>query len=187
MTGGKGKIGVAVSDAVMREVLIQAFAARFPGAAVEGPAGGVLVTDDPALCGTEEVPVIRIGEDEFSLPLRLGAMLDRIARHLARSGLQDVSMGPWVLLPAENRLVPRDGQAAAEIHLTEKECRILLLLRGGNVVGRQDMLNEIWGYASGVETHTLETHIYRLRQKIENDPARPRYLLTEESGYRLAV
>ena len=79
--------------------------------------------------------------------------------------------------PARNR----------KIRLTEKESAILKYLyrAGGRPVGRQVLLNEVWGYNSAVTTHTLETHIYRLRQKIEPDPANARLLLTEGGGYRL--
>ncbi len=74
------------------------------------------------------------------------------------------------------------------LRLTEKERDILLALLDapGRRIDRREMLEKVWGYASGVETHTLETHIYRLRQKIETDPAKPVIVLTDGDGYRLA-
>ena len=79
----------------------------------------------------------------------------------------------------------REGREA--VQLTEKERDLLLALhrRGGAIVTRRELLDEVWGYGDGIETHTLETHIYRLRQKIEDDPANPVHLMTEEPGYRL--
>ena len=75
-----------------------------------------------------------------------------------------------------------------KIRLTEKETAILkYLYRAGNKpVSRDTLLGEVWGYNSGVTTHTLETHIYRLRQKIEEDPSHAQILLTEQGGYRLS-
>ena len=74
-----------------------------------------------------------------------------------------------------------------KIRLTEKETAILkyLFRAGDNVIGRDELLNEVWGYNSGVTTHTLETHVYRLRQKIERDPSNAAILVTETGGYRL--
>jgi len=79
----------------------------------------------------------------------------------------------------------RDGEPP--VRLTEKEIAILVLLKESapSKVSRQTMLDKVWAYADGVETHTLETHIYRLRQKIETDPSSPQILLTAEDGYRL--
>jgi DNA-binding response OmpR family regulator len=75
-----------------------------------------------------------------------------------------------------------------KIRLTEKETNILKYLyrAGAQAVSREELLTEVWGYNAGVTTHTLETHIYRLRQKIEPDPTSARLLVTETGGYRLA-
>jgi DNA-binding response OmpR family regulator len=78
-------------------------------------------------------------------------------------------------------------RAGAKIRLTEKETNILKYLYRASdaVVPRDELLHEVWGYNAGVTTHTLETHIYRLRQKIEPDPSNARILVTETGGYRL--
>jgi DNA-binding response OmpR family regulator len=73
------------------------------------------------------------------------------------------------------------------VRLTEKETNILKYLyrAGSKPVSREELLTEVWGYNAGVTTHTLETHVYRLRQKIEPDPAMAKILITEMGGYRL--
>src|SRR5687768_9853704 len=90
-----------------------------------------------------------------------------------------------MLRPSSNLL--HEPAKNSTIRLTEKESAILKFLyrASGRPVGRQVLLNEVWGYNAAVTTHTLETHIYRLRQKIEPDPANTRLLLTEGGGYRL--
>lgn len=89
------------------------------------------------------------------------------------------------------------GQGAPRpVRLTDKEVQILKYLylhaqdsaKNGsahNVVGREELLGEVWGYNAAVTTHTLETHVYRLRQKMERDPAHAAILVTEPGGYRL--
>ena len=81
-------------------------------------------------------------------------------------------------------LVTEDGR---KVRLTEKETNILKYLyrAQGKPVARDELLSEVWGYNATVTTHTLETHIYRLRQKVEPDPANARLLLTDAGGYRL--
>jgi DNA-binding response OmpR family regulator len=74
------------------------------------------------------------------------------------------------------------------LRLTEKETAILAHMKeaGGKPVSRQELLEHVWSYVPDVETHTLETHIYRLRQKIEDDPSSPKILITQGDGYVLA-
>ncbi len=84
---------------------------------------------------------------------------------------------------------PRDPQIPPVPHagLTEKEAAILsrLLQADGAIISKTALLADVWGYGPNVSTRTLETHIHRLRRKIEADPRRPRRLLTEAGGYRL--
>jgi DNA-binding response OmpR family regulator len=120
------------------------------------------------------------------LPRRLGVILDHLAHAPTprRGGAaKGFAIGPHQFIPADRVLICNDET----IRLTEKECDILLTLydADGKSVSRQTLLDQVWGYASNVETHTLETHIYRVRQKIEIDPAAPAFLLTDEQGYLL--
>ena len=100
----------------------------------------------------------------------------------------DIPIGPYRFRHAAKLLIGGSGAGEAEkIRLTEKEADILKFLSDeeGQVVSREVLLAEVWGYNSGVTTHTLETHIYRLRQKIERDPSNAEHLVTEAGGYRL--
>lgn len=125
--------------------------------------------------------------DYVTKPFRFGVLLARIRAHL-RSHEQSedavFDIGPYSFRPSAKLLV---DAADRKIRLTEKETSILKFLyrAGQKVVGRDVLLTEVWGYNSGVTTHTLETHIYRLRQKIEKDPSNAEILVTEAGGYRL--
>ncbi len=94
------------------------------------------------------------------------------------------TIGPYTFKPSSKILVHQDQ---SKIRLTEKETAILKYLyrASDQVVGRDVLLHEVWGYNSGVTTHTLETHIYRLRQKIEREPSNAEILVTETGGYKL--
>jgi len=128
----------------------------------------------------------------FTKPVRMGVVFDRI-EHLVNRIRQDkapayLTIGPWALDMVHSCLRRNDEQDAQETRLTDKERDILHVLHqnAGKSVSRVTLLQEVWGYVDGVETHTLETHIYRLRQKIEPDPSIARLLMTEAGGYRLA-
>ena len=125
--------------------------------------------------------------DYIIKPFRFGVLLARIRaqlRHYENSDQAEQPLGGYIFRPAQKMLECQDG---SKIRLTEKETGILqLLLRaGGAPVGRQQLLHDVWGYNARVTTHTLETHIYRLRQKMEADPSNAKILLTQEGGYAL--
>lgn len=126
--------------------------------------------------------------DYVTKPFRLAELLARLRAQLRifeNSEDAVFSIGPYVFRPAAKLL--QEPERNRRIRLTEKETAILKYLyrSGGKPVARQILLNEVWGYNAAVTTHTLETHIYRLRQKIEPDPAHSRLLVTEGGGYRL--
>ncbi|MEN3975319.1 response regulator transcription factor [Emcibacter sp. SYSU 3D8] len=94
-------------------------------------------------------------------------------------------MGPYTFRPSQKVLVDEE-RGSQKIRLTGKETDILkYLYRAAGAVSRDVLLDQVWGYNASVSTHTLETHIYRLRQKIERDPANAEILVTEGGGYRL--
>jgi DNA-binding response OmpR family regulator len=127
--------------------------------------------------------------DYVTKPFRFGVLLARIRAHLRsheQSEAAVFSIGPYEFRPASKLLV---DERQKKIRLTEKEANILKYLyrAGAKPVPREELLTEVWGYNAGVTTHTLETHVYRLRQKIEPDPSSARLLVTEAGGYRLAL
>jgi DNA-binding response OmpR family regulator len=126
--------------------------------------------------------------DYIAKPFKLAVLLARLRAHLRTfENSEDAvfTIGPYTFRPAAKLL--HEPTRNRRIRLTEKEAAILKFLyrAGSRSVGRQVLLNEVWGYNAAVTTHTLETHIYRLRQKIEPDPANARLLITEGGGYRL--
>lgn len=127
--------------------------------------------------------------DYVTKPFRLGVLLARLRAHLRQHEASEdavFSIGPYTFQPSAKLLLAGDN--AQKIRLTEKETSILKYLyrADGEVVSRDKLLTEVWGYNSNVTTHTLETHVYRLRQKIEANPAKAEILITEPGGYRLA-
>jgi DNA-binding response OmpR family regulator len=126
--------------------------------------------------------------DYIPKPFRLGVLLARLRAQLRQFELSDDAtfpIGPYTFRPSVKMLIHPDTHR--RIHLTEKETAILKYLyrMGDRAVPRDVLLDEVWGYNAAVTTHTLETHIYRLRQKIEPEPASAQILVTEPGGYRL--
>lgn len=126
--------------------------------------------------------------DYVTKPFRLNVLLARLRAQLRQHEQSEdavFGIGPYSFRPAQKLLLEED--ANKKIRLTEKETSILkYLYRAGNkVISRDQLLGEVWGYNAGVTTHTLETHVYRLRQKIERDPSNAEILVTEPGGYKL--
>jgi DNA-binding response OmpR family regulator len=126
--------------------------------------------------------------DYVTKPFRIGVLLARLRAHLRQHEQSEdavFTIGPYTFQPGAKLLL--ETESGRKVRLTEKEAAILRYLyrAGKRTTGRDTLLHEVWGYHPGVTTHTLETHIYRLRQKIEQDPANAQLLVTEPGGYRL--
>ena len=126
--------------------------------------------------------------DYIAKPFRFAVLMARIHAHLRSHEQSDEAVyriGRYTFRPSAKVLL---GEGGKKIRLTEKETNILkFLYRSGDTVPRETLLHEVWGYNPAVTTHTLETHIYRLRQKIEENPGHAQILVTESGGYRLVA
>ncbi len=127
--------------------------------------------------------------DYVTKPFKFSVLQARIRAQLRQHEQSEdaiFQLGPYTFKPAMKLLETEDKK---KIRLTEKETNILKFLYRAQegVVARDVLLHEVWGYNAGVTTHTLETHIYRLRQKIEPDPSNVQLLITEGGGYRLVA
>jgi DNA-binding response OmpR family regulator len=127
--------------------------------------------------------------DYIAKPFKFPVLLARLRAQLRTHEQSEdavFQLGPYTFKPAQKMLITEDDK---KVRLTEKETNILKFLYRATdgVVARDVLLHEVWGYNAGVTTHTLETHIYRLRQKIEPDPSNARLLVTESGGYRLVA
>jgi DNA-binding response OmpR family regulator len=139
-------------------------------------------------------------------PFKLGVLLARMRAHIRQFEHSEdavLALGPFAFRPGAKTLIREsdgadDGKDLQPVRLTDKEAQILkyLYMHAHNhadkdavngVVSREELLGEVWGYNANVTTHTLETHVYRLRQKMESDPANAEILLTEPGGYRLKL
>jgi DNA-binding response OmpR family regulator len=139
-------------------------------------------TDSDTILGLESG-----ANDYVTKPFRFAVLLARIRTQLRQHEASEnaiFTIGPYTFWPALKLLLNQEG---SKLRLTEKETSILRYLyrAGERPASRERLLQEVWGYNSGVTTHTLETHIYRLRQKIEEDAAAPAILVTEAGGYKL--
>ena len=139
-------------------------------------------TDSDTILGLEAG-----ANDYVAKPFKFAVLLARIRAQLRQHEQSEdavFSIGHYSFRPAQKLLMEDDG---GKIRLTEKETAILKYLYRAEqkVITRDILLEEVWGYNSGVTTHTLETHIYRLRQKIEKDPSNAQLLVTESGGYKL--
>lgn len=139
-------------------------------------------TDSDTILGLEAG-----ANDYITKPFKFAVLLARIRAQLRQHEHSEdavFAVGPYTFKPSQKLLIDGTG---AKIRLTEKEASIIKFLYRADqkVVTRDTLLEEVWGYNSGVTTHTLETHVYRLRQKIEKDPSNASIIVTESGGYKL--
>jgi len=139
-------------------------------------------TDSDTILGLEAG-----ANDYVTKPFKFAVLLARLRAQLRTHEQSEdaiFNVGPYTFRPSQKLLSEEDG---SKVRLTEKETAIMKYLYRAEqkVIGRDELLENVWGYNSGVTTHTLETHIYRLRQKIEKEPSNARLLVTEGGGYKL--
>ena len=139
-------------------------------------------TDSDTILGLEAG-----ANDYVTKPFRFAVLLARVRAQLRTHEQSEdavFNIGPYTFKPAQKMLIEDNGN---KVRLTEKETAIMKYLYRAEqkIIGRDELLEQVWGYNSGVTTHTLETHIYRLRQKVEKDPSNARLLVTEGGGYKL--
>ncbi|TCZ51450.1 response regulator transcription factor [Roseicella aquatilis] len=161
---------------------------RQGGAPAEGKTMPVIMLTG-ADAGQDVVRGLDSGANDYiAKPFRLSELLARLRAQLrVFDNSEDAvfTIGNYLFRPSARLLL--DPGKNRKVRLTDKECRILKYLLRANAepVNRATLLADVWGFNSGVTTHTLETHIYRLRQKMEADPANPQLLLTDRGAYRL--
>jgi DNA-binding response OmpR family regulator len=139
-------------------------------------------TDSDTILGLESG-----ANDYVAKPFKFAVLLARIRAQLRQHESSEdavFAIGPYTFRPSSKLLIDAAGK---KVRLTEKETGILRYLYRAEQkpVARDVLLHEVWGYNSGLTTHTLETHIYRLRQKVEKDATNPALLVTDAGGYKL--
>jgi two-component system KDP operon response regulator KdpE len=140
----------------------------------------------------KKIEALDSGADDYvTKPFGMGELLARIRaalRHRLQAEVDDpVFHSAGLMVDLVKRIVTVDGR---EVKLTPKEYDLLrvLVTHAGKVVTHQQLLREVWGPGSVYETHYLRVYVGQLRQKLEPDPAQPRYILTEPGvGYRLRM
>jgi DNA-binding response OmpR family regulator len=184
-TAGRERFDAILLDIGLPDMDGRELCRRMRSAGVSAPIVMLTAADSEA----DTVTGLDAGANDYvTKPFRLSVLLARLRAHLRQSEHSDdavLTIGPYTFQPGAKLMI--DGGARKKVRLTEKETAILKYLyrAGDRVIGRDTLLGEVWGYNAGVTTHTLETHVYRLRQKIERDPAHAEILLTEPGGYRL--
>ncbi len=142
-----------------------------------------LVGEADAILGLESG-----ANDYVTKPFKLGVLLARLRAHMRQHDQSEDAafrVGPYTFKPSAKQL--HHNARTHDIALSDKESAILKhLYRAGDAAVSRDVLyNEIWDHAASLHTHTLQTHIYRLRQKIEENPSQPEIIVSENGGYRL--
>ena len=162
----------------------------------------IIVVDEKAdlLKSIEKnAPVIFLNQDDnddikahsiIQKPFLLSNFLDTIKASInifENSDEGNLEFNNYVLYPSRKEILNKRDKSVTK--LTEKEVSIIKYLHKniGKIVSKNDLMQEVWEYSAEVATHTVETHIYRLRQKVEQDNQESQLIITSEGGYQLKI
>lgn len=122
--------------------------------------------------------------EQWLKPIRWGAVLDTLANKHSTSKIEPITLAPNYIFDVQQGTLQRNNES---IKLTDKEqATLLYLYRAGRSVTREELVAKVWEYHADVQTHTVETLIWRLRQKLETNPENPQLLITTPQGYSLS-
>jgi DNA-binding response OmpR family regulator len=137
----------------------------------------------------DKVVGLEVGADDYvTKPFSIAELLARIRAHLRRAAKQVVEIESFTFSDVElnfKKFAARKGGQALDLSAREFEILRYLIRRRGEIVTRDQLLDEVWGYDSTPVTRTVDNHIARLRQKIEQEPSEPKHIITvHRIGYR---
>jgi len=181
---------VISSDAYFAQPLMQqvinelsipcAVAANMDAAKPFKPSIALVVTNNGAIDDCP-CPVLEVKEP----PFKMQALLSEISSMRGRQSSDEISLGSvYRLQPRQKELLYVPSKKA--VALTDKEVKLLQCFASGDVVSKEQLMKDVWETEVALDTHTLETHIYRLRAKfreLDNDEV----IIAEDGGYRMAI
>ena len=147
----------------------------------------------------KNAPVIFLSSDDsddikahaiIQKPFLLSKFLDTIKASInifENSDEGNLEFNKYVLYPSRKEILNKRDKSTTK--LTEKEVSVIKYLykNAGKIVSKNDLMQEVWEYSADVATHTVETHIYRLRQKVEQDNLDNQIIITSDGGYQLKL
>jgi hypothetical protein len=176
-TFGKEKVGE------MAKILIVSENVDFGKALCQLASEQLMVTCEHATCTQKDAEYDAVIQTKKA-PIRLRDFLEEIQAHLKKPN-DYIEIGRGIVLSRRSKMLLRMEDNAKE-DMTDKELSLIGCLLTGGVISREELLKKVWGMSNEIDTHTLETHIYRLRNKLKTLVDAP-WIVVDSGGYRLEL